>query len=154
MKPWNGLLRWRSRWRGLLQTLWAEFNSWSQHSRRSLVLRILVSLKTQKCYVNVVLTPGVEYGTASDCPQQLNMTCLVLLQGCDFDSWNSLCLEFWGLFRGYINVRVLRKVAAVPPAVTFAAVVAVAVFWLLLGYILTTKINIAPRNLMPLISRK
>jgi hypothetical protein len=43
------------------------------------------------------------------------MTCLMLCQGCE----GSLCLEFWGLFRGYINSRALRKEAV-------AAVAAVA----------------------------
>ena len=31
-----------------------------------------------------VLIPGVGYGAASDCSQQLTMICLMLQEGCDF----------------------------------------------------------------------
>ena len=41
------------------------------HKKLPTVVGILVSLKTQKCYVNVfVLIPGVGYGAVSDCPQR------------------------------------------------------------------------------------
>jgi hypothetical protein len=50
------------------------------------VARILIFLKTQKCDYVFVLIPEVGYGAVSDHPQQLTMICLVLWQGCDFDS--------------------------------------------------------------------
>jgi hypothetical protein len=36
-----------------------------------------------------VLIPGVGCGSASDCPQQLTMICLVLWQGCDLPAEDS-----------------------------------------------------------------
>jgi hypothetical protein len=51
-------------------------------------VKILVSLKNKKLLEKYVffLIPGMRYGAASICPQQLAMTCLVLLQGYDFVS--------------------------------------------------------------------
>ena len=73
---------------------------------------------------------------------------------------DSLCLEFWGLLRMYINHRGLREVAAAGPFLLALAAAALAELLVccLLHYccleILTTKIGLAPRSLTPLISRK
>lgn len=75
------------------------------------VVRILVSLKTQKSCKNAfILIPGVEYEAPSDCSQQLTVICLVLQQRRDFARCRQLlqlCGVFWELFRGYIDDRAL-----------------------------------------------
>lgn len=57
------------------------FDSLSDGSKTSLcIVRILVSLKNPEILGNIffILIPGVGYGTASGCPQQLTMIFLVL----------------------------------------------------------------------------
>ena len=83
----------------------------SQHWEDDAVVRILEFCflsKSQKYYGSVffLLISGVGYRALSDCPQQLSMICLVLsqLQIVFVIVWY---LEFWELFRGYMNSRTL-----------------------------------------------
>ena len=63
-------------------------------------------------------------------------------------------MEFWGLVRGYINVRILRGAVAAAAALLLPLLLLVAGGWWLAEDILMMKINIAPRNMVLLVTRK
>jgi len=85
---------------------YSHSRNWSQHR---FVVRTLVSLKKHILwYYDFVLIPGVWYGATKDCAYHLTMNCLLLQKGHDFASFGFFllwCLEFWWLFREYINAR-------------------------------------------------
>ena len=99
------------------------------------------------------------YGAASDCPQLLTMIALCSRRGVKLPAADSLCLEFWGLWRGckWETPREPEEAAALHAAAAFCCCS------LSSGLeqreekkldVLVTKTGLAPRNMMPLSRRK
>lgn len=110
----------------------------------------------------------MRHEAASDCAQRLTAICLVLQQGRGFRqllvvSVSVWCLGFWGLFGGCINARTLME-GDVWPAGWCLEGVAMFCGTLSSSHVqrdekkkletLTAKVRRAPKNLMPVISRK